>query len=277
MSAPPIIVLQDVHLEVDGRAILAGANLVVQEGDNVVIAGPQDAGKSFVIRLLLGLPGMARDEAHVAGRVVVAGRDLGELSDVERHGLRRRIGSVLRGGGLIENMDIRRNIALPLQYHFRDSLGATEIEARCGALLADLCLERLGDPGIRPVSLTREERLYVSLARALVTEPFLLLLDDPAAGLSPASAHRLCRHAFAYEPRFINSLPGADEGRGLTRLVTAADLRHYLDFGDRFALLHEGQLHEIGDRAAVVGSHDPRVRALLEAPRPLTAAEAVHG
>lgn len=262
--AAPIVELRHVHLEVEGRVYLDGAQLRVEAGERVVIAGLPGCGKSFVPRLILGLPGMDPGQARVAGEVIVDGLSVPSLSGGPLQGLRRRIGSVMRDGGLIENMDIRRNIALPLNYHYGDVLGPAQIDRRCAAVLEDLGLARLGRPGIRPVALNREERLYASLARALSAEPFLLLLDDPAAGLSPTPAYRLCQRAFCYEPAFTGRLPLTGGPRPLTRIATTSDLGRYLDFGDRFVLLWEGRLEPIGDRDAVRGSTDARVRQLLE-------------
>lgn len=263
----PVVELLRVHLVVDGWTYLKGADLRVADGERVVIAGLPGCGKSFVPRLILGLPGLDAAQVRVEGEVVVDGQPVLSLAGGRLQALRRRIGAVLRDGGLIENMDIPRNVALPLHYHYRNAIGPAQIEARCAAVLADLGVADLGRRGIRPVSLNREERLYVSLARALVAEPFLLLLDDPAAGLSPTPGHRLCQRAFTYEPAFAATSAATGHlphpRRRLTRIATTADLGRYLDFGDRFVLLWDGRLEEIGDRAAVCGSADGRVRQLL--------------
>lgn len=262
--------LRQVSIEVEGKRYLDHADLVVPAGESVVIAGLPGCGKSFVPRVVLGLPGMDDDEVSLQGDVLVAGSSVPAMNSQQLQALRRRIGTVMRNGGLIENMDIRGNVTLPLTYHFRDVLDPDDIQARCDAVLDDLQLAHLGAPGIRPVALNQEERLYASLARALVCEPFLLLLDEPCAGLSPGSAKRLCRHVFSYEPGFSPPLPpgplsthGGSAG-GLTRIVTTVDLGHYLDFADRFILLSDGILTDLGDRSSLLGSTDPRVRELLD-------------
>jgi ABC-type transporter Mla maintaining outer membrane lipid asymmetry ATPase subunit MlaF len=265
---PPLCVeLRDVSLEVEGRSYLRHADLRVEAGESVVIAAPPGSGKSFVPRLLLGLPGMDVDQAYLSGQVRVDGQLVGELSATDLQLLRRRIGNVMRDGGLIENMDIPSNVALPLSYHYRDLLEAEEIAGRSRQVLSDLGVEHLGRQGLRPVSLHREQRIYASLARALVGEPFLLLADEPCMGLSPGPARQLCERLLHYEPRFARPLPGTGHGgRGLTRLVTTANLGPYLGLADRFLLLADGGLEPLGDSDAVARCDDPRVRALLEAP-----------
>ncbi|MBT4100740.1 MAG: ATP-binding cassette domain-containing protein [Gemmatimonadetes bacterium] len=259
----PLLRFRDVTLEVDGRRFLDGAHLSVSKGESVVVAGLPASGKSFVLRLLLGLPGM--DELQVVrhGEVMLDGQDVFELNGADLQRLRRRVGFVMRGGGLIENMDIRRNVTLPIQYHFRDNLPDGQLaDRRCSQLLDTFGLNHLGVPGLRPVALNAEQRVYVSLARAFMVEPFLLLLDDIATGLPPVLAKRLCQHVYGMPPEFDDVLPDAATGE-LTRVVTTADLLGYVEYGDRFVLLDEGQLIDLGDRLAVESSADSRLARFL--------------
>lgn len=269
MSGKPVIVFDKVSLYVEGRRFLDRADLVVSEGESLVVAGAGGCGKSFVLRLVLGLPGMGRASVRVEGDVVVDGHSILAVPLPTLQRCRRNMGSVLSGGGLIENMDVRENIALPLNYHYRNVMSAVEIEARCDAILGDMELEELGLPGRRPVSLNRMERIYVALARALVNQPNILLIDEPTTGVSPAAGERLARFCFYYRPEFPSAPAAMEEmsGRPMTRIITTVELEPYLDFGHRFALLINGKIEEIGDREAVLGSADPNVRELLSRSR----------
>jgi len=259
----PLLQFRDVTLEVDGQRFLEGANLSVNKGESVVVAGLPASGKSFVLRLLLALPGM--DELQIVrhGEVMVDGQEVFELNGADLQRLRRRIGFVMRGGGLIENMDIRRNVTLPVLYHFRESLPVRQLaDRRCSQLLDTFGLNHLGIAGLRPAELNAEQRVYVSLARAFMVDPFLLLLDDISTGLPPVLAKRLCQHVFGMPPEFDDVLPDAATGE-LTRLVTTADLLGCVEYGDRFVLLDEGQLIDLGDRLAVESSGDSRLARFL--------------
>ena len=170
MSAAPLISFSGVSLYINERLFLDRIDLSVPEGETLVIAGPAGCGKSLVIRLVMGMPGLPRGESvAIDGTVQVDGVDLIGMSAVQLQLLRSQIGSVLRGGGLIDNMDVLQNITLPLNYHFRDVIGADAIAARCQLLLETLGQGHLDQPGRRPVSLNREEKVYVALARAFVT------------------------------------------------------------------------------------------------------------
>ena len=262
--APVIIRFEKLTLEMQGQVYLRDAELTIFEGESLVVAGLPGCGKSFILRLILGLPGVDQDEVNIEGDITVNGQSVLEmpLADVQR--LRRRMGSVMWDGGLIENMDIRSNISLPLNYHHRGIMSATEIEGRCDALMRDTGLLESCAPGVRPVSINREQRLYVSLARALINEPFVLLMDDPAAGLSPGSAYRLKRFFFHYVPEFpTHPSNQVRTGRPLTRVSTTTDLGRYLDFGDRFVVLSDKKLRVIGDRRAIAASTEQDVLELL--------------
>jgi ABC-type transporter Mla maintaining outer membrane lipid asymmetry ATPase subunit MlaF len=259
-----IIRFEKLSLEMEGHVYLRDADLTVYEGESLVVAGLPGCGKSLVLRLILGLPGADDDEVHLEGDVTVNGQSVLDmpLSDLQR--LRRRMGSVMRDGGLIENMDIRGNVSLPLNYHHRGIMSVAEIEGRCDDLLRDMGLLELAATGVRPVSINREQRLYVSLARAFINEPFVLLMDDPAAGFSPGSAYRLKRFFFHYRPEFpTHPSNQVHTGRPLTRISTTSDLGRYIDFGDRFVVLSDQKLRVIGDRVAIAASTEQDVLQLL--------------
>ena len=260
-----VVVFSGVSLYINDRRFLDGVNLTVREGETVVIAGPPGCGKSLVIRLVMGMPGTPRGESvSIEGEVMIDGHSLAAIAPAELQQLRIQIGSVLRGGGLIDNIDVRQNITLPLNYHFRDTIGSDAIAARCLMLLQTLGMEHLDQPGRRPVTLNREETVYVALARALISQPRLLLLDDLTAGLSPAAAVKVVGNLSAL-PEFTDGirLHGDLSDPPITRVITASNLSFYLDVADRFAVLDEQKLRVVGDRRQVVESDDPSVQGLL--------------
>ncbi len=170
-----IVRLSDVHLDMASDAgtvnILRGITLDIAAGETAAVVGPSGAGKSSLMMVAGGL------ERATAGRVEVAGRDLGPLGDDDRARLRRdNIGIVFQGFHLIPTMTAHENVALPLEFAGRGD--AFE--------LAGTALERVGlghRIGHYPAQLSGGEQQRVAVARAFVTRPKLLLADEPTGNL----------------------------------------------------------------------------------------------
>ncbi len=137
------------------------------------------------------------------------------------------------------------------------------MDARCRQVLEDLGLDHLDVSGRRPVTLNGLERVYVALARAFVGEPYILLLDDPASALGSRTATRLMEQVF-YVPRFADGIATHERcGRPLTRLIVTTELDYYLPYGDRFFIIDQLKVTEVGDRSAVISCQLDAVKDLL--------------
>jgi len=160
------------------RVVLDGADLDLQVGEQVAVIGASGSGKSTLLHLLGAI-----DDPD-AGTVELEGRDLFSQSDAERTRLRRRrIGFVFQFFHLLPTLDVRDNVALPLELE-----GIPRRDARERAAEALEWVE-LGDRGgAAPDRLSGGEQQRVALARALVTRPALILADEPTGNLDPARA-----------------------------------------------------------------------------------------
>ena len=248
-NADPLIVFDKVSLWMGENLFLEDVELVIKEGETVVVSGQPGSGKSFLLRLVLGLPGMSRaDAVRFRGDVIIAGsRLLNGRADFLLN-WRRQVGSILWFGGLIDNMDIRRNITLPLYYHFSDMMHPDQIEARCGLLMAELNITHLDKPGLRPIATNSEERIRVALARALINQPCALLLDDPIAGLGPETSAHLLPQLFR-RPSFADGIEVHERAGGpVSRLIVTTNLDAYREWGDRFAILEDRKVRMIEEK-----------------------------
>jgi ABC-type methionine transport system ATPase subunit len=161
-------------------------SVVVEERSFLVIRTVPALG-ARLFRLLLGAERPARGSVSVLGEVP------GELSRKAVRGLRSRVGSVLLPDGLVGNMTVWRNLALPLI--FASGLGETDVEHRIERVVEAFGLDDIRTR--RPANLPADARQIVALARAVVGNPSLLLLDDPLASVGTVETGRLialCRH-----------------------------------------------------------------------------------
>jgi cell division transport system ATP-binding protein len=157
---------------------LANISFTVDAGDFAFVVGPSGSGKSTLIRLLL------RDEQPTSGRVYVTGANLARVQRGAVPGFRRRMGVVFQDFKLLPALTVQENVAFALRVHglHRRSV----IQERVAAVLE---LVGIGDKAGRlPETLSGGEQQRVSIARALVTGPELLLADEPTGNLDPVTA-----------------------------------------------------------------------------------------
>lgn len=237
----------DVILEVEGRRFLDGVTWQLSPGQSAVVGGAPGSGKSFFPRLILGLPGLQEaDHVRMWGDVLLDGVSLYDMDRDELIEMRRSIGTVMAGGGLIDNMDVERNITLPLAYHGGRTL-ASETAQQLQRVVRMMELNDLLRPGLRPVALNREEKMRVAIARALLSNPRILMVDELLTGLDRTTSAAL-----------VDILTGPQEVGG--RLFTSSSLRAFLDRVDRFWLLEQGKIIDLGDSESVRRHNHPWVQ-----------------
>ena len=163
-------------------AALDGVTLDVQQGQFLAVMGASGSGKSTLLHLMAGLA------AADGGRVLVNGQDLGGMSDRELTLFRRRnIGLVFQSFNLIPTLTAEENVALPLMLEGRNG---AEARAKVEELLAGLGLGRRR--GHRPDAMSGGEQQRVAIGRALVTDPAVILADEPTGNLDSANSKSVC-------------------------------------------------------------------------------------
>jgi len=260
-SVPPALEMRDAAITAmrDPRVTVAvGINWTVNAGEFWVVAGPQRSGKSDFLMLAGGLMSLARGSYHFFNNEMPIFED-------ERLTERRRLGLVFDGGQLFNHMTIAENIALPLRYH--ENLSPDEAESRVRAVLELTELSRYADR--QPAALARNWQKRAGLARALMLQPDVLLLDNPLARLD-------ARHA-TWWLNFLGQLARGQTAlrdRPMTLVATSESFRPWRDHASRFATLNDGTFRVIGNRAALESSADALVRELLAMELPTGATEA---
>lgn len=179
-SSEPVISFEDVHLGFGEGDILRGVSFQVQPRETKVLVGETGTGKTLILKLATGLL-----KAN-AGHARVLGHDLGAMSEVELLTFRREIGFVFQEGALFDSMTVGENVAYRLN---EEGVDERETQARVREALSFVEMEDAIDK--LPDELSGGMRRRVSIARAFVSRPPVVLYDSPTAGLDPITSQTI--------------------------------------------------------------------------------------
>src|SRR2546429_7271779 len=174
------VVFENVELSFERKTVLDGISFRLGHGETKAIFGVAGSGKSTILKLALGL--IKPD----AGRIYVLGNDITEMREDDLFELRRRVGIVFQESALFDSLTVRENVAFRL---LEEGISAEEIERRVREVLRFVELERTYD--MFPSELSGGMRRRVAIARAIITEPEVLLYDSPTGGLDPVTSNTI--------------------------------------------------------------------------------------
>ena len=244
MSAPtPAVVdVRDVHLQFEEKKVLNGVSFVVEPLQRLVIMGQSGVGKSTILRLILGII------EPTAGEIFFKQFDITRLSRRKLQQVRTRIGMVYQYSALLSSRNVRDNIALPLD----------ELTTKTPAEIDPIVDEKLELVGMKdakyamPSELSGGMRKRVSLARALVMDPELILFDEPTAGLDPVISS------------VINELIiTLTERSKVTSIIVTHEMESAFRVATKMAMLYQGRIIEMADPDQFRQSKDPVVVQFL--------------
>jgi ABC-type transporter Mla maintaining outer membrane lipid asymmetry ATPase subunit MlaF len=250
-SKTPVIEMRGVEvcsMRETSLTMLEDVNWMVAAGEFWVVAGQQQSGKSDLMMMTAGLMPPANGSCKVFG---IETRSFGESELADR----LRVGFVFENGQLFNHLTILENVALPLQYHKDLTPGAAEEKTM--TLLELMELKPLAD--VTPSNVGMNWLKRAALARALMLQPELLLLDNPLSGLGG-------RHA-KWWLHFLDQLWRGHEqfsGKPMTIVATAEDLRPWKSDARRFALLREKKFCLLGSWNEVASQDDTVIMELME-------------
>jgi phospholipid/cholesterol/gamma-HCH transport system ATP-binding protein len=220
-----MIQLVDIHKSFGTQAVLKGVNLEIPRGTITVIIGSSGAGKSVLLKTLLGLV------IPNKGKVLIEGQDLFQLSSMEKNKLREHFGFLFQGAALFDSMNVTENVAFPLREHTR--LKEKEIQQKVVEILTQVGLKNIGHK--MPAELSGGMKKRVGLARALVLKPEVMLYDEPTTGLDPILSDSI-----------DELILETQKSLGITSVVVSHDIHATFKIADRIAMLHEGVILEMG-------------------------------
>lgn len=180
-SAANAIEFEDVHLQFEENAVLRGISFCLPFGETKALFGVAGSGKSTILKLALGL--LKPD----SGRILVMGSDVAQTREEDLFALRARIGMVFQESALFDSLTVRENVAYRLieERGFEDP----DIEHRVREVLHFVELEQTIDKF--PSELSGGMRRRVAIARAIITQPEVLLYDSPTGGLDPVTSNTI--------------------------------------------------------------------------------------
>ena len=242
MSDTPLVHLENVVLRFGDQTVLDGIDLKVMPGDRLVILGQSGGGKSSMLRLILGILRPA------AGSIRYRHIEVQRLRRSKLNLLRSRIGMVYQYSALISSMTVRENLALPVEELGRKS--KSEIEALIEENLA--LVGMTGTEDKMPSELSGGMRKRVSLARALMMRPELILFDEPSAGLDPVISSVI--------DELIISLT---EKTGATSIIVTHEMASAFRIASRMTMLYQGKIIEDGTPDEFRNSTNPVVHQFV--------------
>jgi phospholipid/cholesterol/gamma-HCH transport system ATP-binding protein len=239
-----MIRFEKVTKRLGSRNVLDSIDLEIQPGETYVICGPSGMGKSVTLKHMVRL--LTPD----AGRVMVGDDCVSESRGRELERIRARFGVLFQSGALLQWLSVADNVALPLRE--RTQKGEEEIEHLVREKLRLVELEDAYDK--QPADLSGGMRKRVALARAIITEPEIILYDEPTSGLDPVTSRTI--------DTLIDNLR---KELKVTSVVVTHDLHSALAIGSRIAMLYYGKVVEVAAPEAFIESDNEIVRNFLEA------------
>jgi phospholipid/cholesterol/gamma-HCH transport system ATP-binding protein len=174
----PVVEFREVSLAFDDKVILNRVSFVLRAGRMKIVLGASGAGKSTILRLILGL---LRPDG---GEIVVAGARVDEMDESALMQVRAGLGMVFQEGALFDSLTVRENVGYRL--YEETPMPISEVDARVREVLGFVGLEEYGER--MPSELSGGQRRRVAIARALTSRPKILLYDEPTTGLDPITA-----------------------------------------------------------------------------------------
>jgi phospholipid/cholesterol/gamma-HCH transport system ATP-binding protein len=238
-----MIDVEDLRAGYDRTEVLHGINLHVDPGEILVIMGQSGCGKTTFLRHLMGL------QKPTGGRVRVRDLDLAHMTGRQYAEFCRSVGVLFQSGALFNSLTVEENVAFPLHEHTRLADPVIEIVVRMKLDQVEL----RGVEHMLPSELSGGMRKRAALARALVMDPPILLLDEPTTGLDPIIAAGIDELILHIRDAYRS-----------TMVVVAHNVESGMRIADRIAIMRDGSLVEVGTPEQIRNSSHPHVRQFLE-------------
>ena len=239
----PIIRFYSVFKKFGANQVLNGVSLRIYQGEVTTIIGKSGVGKSVLLKHIIGL--LQPD----AGEILLYGQPMSRMKSSQINKLRAKFSYVFQDTALFDSMTVYSNIALPLLEG--TSLAKSDIRERVQQKMQQFELQALHDK--YPAQLSGGMKRRVALARALVTDPEVVLLDEPTAGLDPVRRNAVYAMIVEFQKKF-----------GFTAVMISHEVPDIFYFSQRIAMLDEGKIRFEGNPEEVQRCSDSVVQLFIQ-------------
>ena len=248
----PLIQLKNICKKFGQNVVLHNANLNIYKGEVTTIIGKSGSGKSVLLKHIIGL--MEPD----SGKILFKDRQVSEMNKKERYNLKKKFSYMFQGTALFDYMTVLDNIALPLRE--TTSLRESEILNRSHNMLAQLDLHEIDDKYPSQISGGMKKR--VAMARALVTDPEIVLFDEPTTGLDPIRKNAVHSMIASYQKKFE-----------FTGVLVSHEIPDVFYISQRVAMLDNRTILFEGTPDEIQKSTKPEIRQFIHASINFTGSE----
>ena len=237
-----MIEVKNLYKSYGGKGVLSDISLSVSHGQSLAVVGKSGAGKSVLLRCLIGL--VKPDN----GTIYVDNKLINTMNFSQLQKIRSSIGMVFQFGALFDSMTVGENISLALQKLTK--LNENEIQQRVHNSLEEVDLA--GTENLMPAELSGGMKKRVGIARAIAIKPAYLFYDEPTTGLDPVMTDSINRLIRKFQ----------DTGE-VTSVIITHEMRTVYDVADRVLLLHEGRIQYDGSPDTINNVDDPVVQQFI--------------
>lgn len=238
----PFIKFADIHKSFNGNRVLQGVDLSIFKGEVTAVIGKSGTGKSVLLKHIIGLIHSDR------GELLINGESLDLMTRGKKRKLQKEFSYMFQDNALFDFLSVYDNIALPLTE--TPGKSSSEIMEKVNTRMELLGLGPHGK--LFPSQLSGGMRKRVALARALVTDPKVVLFDEPTTGLDPVRKKRVHAMIAEYQKHF-----------GFTAVIVSHDIPDIFEIAQRVAMLDQGRITFQGTSRELALSDDPRVKAFI--------------
>ena len=241
-SSWPMISFSHVSMWFGERKVLDNVSFFVNRGETLCILGRSGVGKSVALRILMGFL------KPQVGSIRLDGEEINSFTEEGMQEIRKKVTMVFQNGALFDSLTVRENVAFPLRE--RGGMAEDQIQQVVERLIGLVGAEDVEDS--LPAALSTGRRRAVAIARALASQPEVVLYDEPTTMVDPIIARRL--------GGIIQRLK---QQLGFTSIVVTHDMRFAERLADSVLFLDEGKAAFFGPLAAFLASTDPHIQQFL--------------